>query len=68
MRSLDLWRQQSLSAESQARLTRLIDAQRYGAGDREQIDGLLESFIETLTEAQLEAFSRLLTELTVQVH
>jgi hypothetical protein len=68
MRTLNLWRQQSLTAESQARLTRLIDAQRYGAGDREQIDCLLESFIETLTEAQLEVFGRLLTEMTVQVH
>lgn len=68
MRARDLWQQQALTADSRAHLERLIDAQRLEPEDSGLIDGLLDAFLQTLSDAQMQAFARLLTEMTEQVH
>lgn len=68
MKALDIWRQQDLAPESRTRLRELLDAQRSGSEDPVTCEALLDAFLNTLTEAQLVVFARLLREMTGQVH
>ena len=68
MKALDNWRRQELAPESQARLQELLDVQRYDRGDPARCETLLDAFLVTLTEPQLQVFARLLREMTQLVH
>ncbi|MFU8814869.1 MAG: hypothetical protein ACNA7W_05970 [Pseudomonadales bacterium] len=68
MKALEKWRQQDLTARSRACLQELLDAQRAEPDDLDTRDALLEVFMATLTEEQLQAFTRLLREMTEVVH
>jgi hypothetical protein len=68
VKALEYWRQQDLTPLSRAALRQLIEAQRFDPDDHATRDALLDSFMETLNEGQLVVFSRLLRELTGQVH
>jgi hypothetical protein len=68
MKALVNWRNQVLAPESRARLDALLDFQRNDSGDTATRDTLLEAFLITLSETQLQVFARLLTEMTEHVH
>jgi len=68
MRALENWRLQDLADDSRAILRELLEAQRAEPDDHATRDLLLDAFMATLTETQLQAFTRLLRELTEVVH
>ena len=68
MKALDNWWRQELAPESWERFRELLDAQRYDRDDADRCEALLDAFLGTLTETQLQVFARLLREMTQQVH
>jgi hypothetical protein len=68
VKPLEAWRAQDLTPLSRAALRELLAARRSDPDDHATCDALLDSFMETLSEGQMVVFSRLLRELTEQVH